>query len=82
MRRLRFNLTDRTVVGKVNSQMVHCRFLIGSQRHATKKHATRAGGSQPTLVFVICNRRGDKMRATRDVEKSISITAMLPSLVS
>lgn len=36
----------------------------------------------PTLVFVICNRRGDNIRATSDVEKSISNIAMLPSLVS
>ena len=35
-----------------------------------------------TLVFVICNRRGERMRDIRDVEKSISSIAMLPSFVS
>ena len=35
-----------------------------------------------TLVFVICNLRGESMRATNDVEKSISSNAMSPSFVS
>ena len=34
------------------------------------------------MVFVICNLRGESMRATNDVEKSISNNAMSPSFVS
>jgi len=32
-----------------------------------------------TLVFLICSLLGDKMRATREVEKSISRIAILPA---
>ena len=35
-----------------------------------------------TLVFVICSRRGERMRETNEVEKSISRMAILPSFVS
>lgn len=35
-----------------------------------------------TLVFVICNRRGESIRATNDVEKSISKSAISPCFVS
>ena len=35
-----------------------------------------------TLVFVICNLRGESIRATNDVEKSISSNAISPSFVS
>lgn len=34
------------------------------------------------LVFVICSLRGESIRATNDVEKSISSNAMSPSFVS
>ena len=34
------------------------------------------------MVFVICNLRGESIRATNDVEKSISSNAMSPSFVS
>lgn len=34
------------------------------------------------MVFVICNLRGDSMRATNDVEKSISKSAMSSCFVS
>ena len=34
------------------------------------------------LVFLICSRLGEVMRATKDVEKSISSMAILPSRVS
>lgn len=37
---------------------------------------------QLTLVFLICNRLGDKTKATRDVEKSISRMTMFPSVLS
>ena len=33
-------------------------------------------------MLVICNLRGERIRATRDVEKSISSKAMSPCLVS
>jgi hypothetical protein len=36
----------------------------------------------PTFVFWICKRLGDNIKATRDVENNISITAMFPSLAS
>ncbi len=36
----------------------------------------------PTLVFVICSLRGDSIRATNDVENSISSSAMSPCFVS
>jgi hypothetical protein len=33
----------------------------------------------PTFVFCIMRWRGERIRATREVEKSISMIAMLPS---
>ena len=35
-----------------------------------------------TLVFLICNLRGESIRATSEVENSISNMAISPSLVS
>lgn len=35
-----------------------------------------------TLVFVICNRRGESIRATSEVENSISNRAMSPCFIS
>lgn len=34
------------------------------------------------MVFVICNLRGESIRATNDVEKSISSNVMSPNFVS
>lgn len=52
-------------------------FAAHDSRHSwTKYEADR------TLVFVICSLRGERIRATKEVENSISSRAISPCFVS
>jgi hypothetical protein len=67
-------------VGNVSSHIVDCRY--GQEPISLVLASTPEGILGLTLVLVICSRRGDRMRDTKEVENSISSIAMLPSLVS
>jgi hypothetical protein len=72
-----------TAEGKVSSQMTDP--LYNTQRFVSKSCDYGAGSRKRevvfgrTFVFCIIRWRGERISATREVEKSISIMAMFPS---
>lgn len=67
-----FSRTARTVVGKVSSHIMES--LCSGQQSLGKPWCTC-----PTFVFLIWSLLGESMRATKEVENSISSIAMLPA---
>jgi hypothetical protein len=79
--RFRLSLTARTAEGNVSSHIIDDRFQERLAYGACFERGEDAIFNPPTLVFWITRCRGDSMRATREVEKSISMIATFPSLL-